>query len=348
MLRPAPDPLLLFARIAYPNLCYNNFMWKKQTNLQLRAQLKKAVERNQLLVAIVQAGGCQRCNFDDVRALDFHHRDPTKKKFHVSLAVKQGMALERLKEEMAKCDVLCANCHRMVESENRSGKIPPRPWESAPRLRFEGIPQELKISARAKKRDEETHFTDPITREFLWRQFKRCVEEQEDCWIWKSLCHDNHPRMLVFDKLRSASAVALAFTTGTLAWHCRTKTTCGNPLCVRPEHVEPRAPVTMAWGEINKTLNSRAEAINLALQDEEQRATLRRRFDKFVEVEESGHWAWVGGRIRDFPHFTLYGEPILAKRIALGLRSGHLPRKVKEICGIKHCMNPEHLEERSR
>jgi hypothetical protein len=46
--------------------------------------------------------------------LQFHHRDPTTKRFSLAGG---GIArsLERAREEAAKCVLLCANCHAEVE-----------------------------------------------------------------------------------------------------------------------------------------------------------------------------------------------------------------------------------------
>lgn len=60
-----------------------------------------------------RGGGCERCGYDEcVAALQFHHRDPNTKEFTIS---GRSWSLERLRPEVAKCDLLCANCHAEVE-----------------------------------------------------------------------------------------------------------------------------------------------------------------------------------------------------------------------------------------
>lgn len=54
---------------------------------------------------------CQKCNFTDIRCLDFHHKNPNEKSFGISLAVKNGMSESKILKEIAKCEVLCSNCH---------------------------------------------------------------------------------------------------------------------------------------------------------------------------------------------------------------------------------------------
>jgi 5-methylcytosine-specific restriction endonuclease McrA len=59
-------------------------------------------------------GVCLSCGESDWRCLEFHHRDPTDKSFTIAAAVGRQVPLEKLTEELAKCDLLCANCHAKV------------------------------------------------------------------------------------------------------------------------------------------------------------------------------------------------------------------------------------------
>ena len=54
--------------------------------------------------------GCAECGESDPTCLDFHHRDPGEKSFSISKKIKHSMA--KIMDEVAKCDILCANCHR--------------------------------------------------------------------------------------------------------------------------------------------------------------------------------------------------------------------------------------------
>lgn len=66
---------------------------------------------------------CSHCGERDVRVLDFHHLHG--KDMAISFMVNQGLSIERIKEEIGKCIVLCANCHRKVTAEElgwRKGK----------------------------------------------------------------------------------------------------------------------------------------------------------------------------------------------------------------------------------
>jgi 5-methylcytosine-specific restriction endonuclease McrA len=59
---------------------------------------------------------CMSCGYDKyIGALEFHHRDPSEKDPKWS----RGWNLTRLAQELDKCDILCANCHREAHAEMR-------------------------------------------------------------------------------------------------------------------------------------------------------------------------------------------------------------------------------------
>jgi len=65
---------------------------------------------------------CERCGYSRYpEVMEFHHPDPTKKDF--TIAYRMNWAIERLKIEVAKCQMLCANCHREVHVELRRNQL---------------------------------------------------------------------------------------------------------------------------------------------------------------------------------------------------------------------------------
>ena len=62
--------------------------------------------------------GCQKCAERHPACLHFHHRDPEHKSFEICDAL-LTRSLIIIKEEMQKCDVLCANCHAKLHFELR-------------------------------------------------------------------------------------------------------------------------------------------------------------------------------------------------------------------------------------
>lgn len=63
---------------------------------------------------------CSRCPEKREPCLDFHHVDPEQKRFEVKRMMKKGAcSFESLMEEVKKCIILCANCHRMHHWQER-------------------------------------------------------------------------------------------------------------------------------------------------------------------------------------------------------------------------------------
>lgn len=94
----------------------------KRTYQQRAEYLKKAVtaRRKKLKkMAIEYKGGkCIFCGYDKCNdALDFHHLDSKEKEFGLSV---RGLtrSWEKIKEELDKCILVCANCHRELHAEN--------------------------------------------------------------------------------------------------------------------------------------------------------------------------------------------------------------------------------------
>ncbi len=64
---------------------------------------------------------CKACGiYDEPCAMDYHHIDQTIKKFEIGAAVRGAagkVPLDLLKEEIEKCYLLCAPCHRKVHKD---------------------------------------------------------------------------------------------------------------------------------------------------------------------------------------------------------------------------------------
>ena len=60
-------------------------------------------------------GKCQRCGFKKAAALDFHHVWD-EKDYSISEMRRNGMDLDKIRAEIDKCILLCANCHRLEHS----------------------------------------------------------------------------------------------------------------------------------------------------------------------------------------------------------------------------------------
>ena len=54
---------------------------------------------------------CERCGFSNTYALHFHHKNPAHKVLAVGEMMGRKWGKDRILSEIAKCEVLCANCH---------------------------------------------------------------------------------------------------------------------------------------------------------------------------------------------------------------------------------------------
>ncbi len=89
--------------------------YKDRAESNKRAVAKR--RRKIRLLAIEQKGGaCSQCGYKKcIEALEFHHLDKARKEFGLS----QGgltRSWERVQKEIAKCILVCANCHREVHA----------------------------------------------------------------------------------------------------------------------------------------------------------------------------------------------------------------------------------------
>ncbi len=62
---------------------------------------------------------CQRCGENHPACLQFHHKDPAVKEIMVTDAIRRGWGRTRILAEVAKCEVLCANCHAKHHAAER-------------------------------------------------------------------------------------------------------------------------------------------------------------------------------------------------------------------------------------
>ena len=84
---------------------------------QREYSLSRAAERREWLANYKLERGCELCGFrEHAAALDFDHMDRDAKK--VGVGMMQMRAWSSIKAEVAKCRVLCANCHR-IESARK-------------------------------------------------------------------------------------------------------------------------------------------------------------------------------------------------------------------------------------
>lgn len=83
---------------------------KEQYRVRNEAQ---RIERRKVVLESKHCG-CNCCSETEPCCLEFHHLDPTQKDFAV--ADRSYANLDRLREEIRKCVVVCSNCHKKIHA----------------------------------------------------------------------------------------------------------------------------------------------------------------------------------------------------------------------------------------
>jgi 5-methylcytosine-specific restriction endonuclease McrA len=122
---PPAQPIVNFAirsrvrgiRQAVCKTCQNSY-GREHYQANRSAYIAKARARNaeqsrtnaDFLIEYLRNHPCVDCGESDIVVLEFdHQRDKT---LTISTLSREGYSLERLRQEIAKCEVVCANCHR--------------------------------------------------------------------------------------------------------------------------------------------------------------------------------------------------------------------------------------------
>lgn len=98
------------------NKDYNKEYWQKTK--EIRIKQKTITKKNRRFLAYdflrqyCLENPCEICKEDDYIVLEFDHLDRSTKRESISNLISKGLSLKVIKEELAKCRVLCANCHR--------------------------------------------------------------------------------------------------------------------------------------------------------------------------------------------------------------------------------------------
>lgn len=88
---------------------------KNREAIIVRAREFTVLNREKLREYIrqVKSQACMDCGVSYPSCvMDFDHRDSKEKESNVASMIARSVGLERLKKEIEKCDVVCANCHR--------------------------------------------------------------------------------------------------------------------------------------------------------------------------------------------------------------------------------------------
>lgn len=115
---------------------------------------------------------CCICGFNSFQeALEFHHVNPEEKSFGITDGTSATKALEKQLEEMKKCILVCANCHRGIHA----GHIQiPKNYKD---LYCEEVAQSLLTDLEQIKTGKK-HYCQRCGKEIATKEASYCV----DCW----------------------------------------------------------------------------------------------------------------------------------------------------------------------
>ena len=80
--------------------------------------VQKRRDKVKVMAVEYKGGKCEYCGYDKcIDALEFHHLDPSQKDFGIA-SKGYTRSWVSVKNELDKCIMLCANCHREEHSKN--------------------------------------------------------------------------------------------------------------------------------------------------------------------------------------------------------------------------------------
>ena len=96
---------------------------RNKTAIRKRAKAYQNEHRLSQKLQLLGGRVCQECGEGHPACLVFHHRDPSTKLFNFNAPDLVGHSATEIEEELAKCDVLCANCHRKLHWRQNRGDV---------------------------------------------------------------------------------------------------------------------------------------------------------------------------------------------------------------------------------
>lgn len=99
----------------------SEFYWKNKAHTKLNSKCKSCSNRRMTelrrdrytLIQDYKANkGCAICGDKRHWVLDLHHIDSDTKEQNISYMLRKNYSWTKIKTELDKCEVLCANCHR--------------------------------------------------------------------------------------------------------------------------------------------------------------------------------------------------------------------------------------------
>jgi hypothetical protein len=98
-------------RKSYYSAHYNKYRQEYRNRAKIRRE-KLKLEFRMNMLEYLSDKYCKDCGESDNRVLELDHIDPEQKLFSISQAVRLGYGWSDVIDEIKKCQILCANCHK--------------------------------------------------------------------------------------------------------------------------------------------------------------------------------------------------------------------------------------------
>lgn len=82
-----------------------------------RASKRMKLKRKSKYYRILSNSKCVDCGESRIACLQYDHKDPSTKLFTIADGVHDNVAWSKVVDEIAKCEVRCANCHAVRTAE---------------------------------------------------------------------------------------------------------------------------------------------------------------------------------------------------------------------------------------
>lgn len=104
-------------RTAWCRSCYRTYHQSRRA-INRAAKTAGAARARAHVLGVLRSSACRDCGLNDPVVLEFDHVQP--KRSTVAKLVGDAATIKRLNEEIARCEVVCVNCHRR-RTANRGG-----------------------------------------------------------------------------------------------------------------------------------------------------------------------------------------------------------------------------------
>lgn len=102
---------------------YSQHYTKYGDEYRARARVNRLKTREFLhekILEYLKGKSCSICGQTDIRTFEFDHINPESKSFGIANGIRYGRKWDTILDEIAKCRVLCANCHKIHTANQRS------------------------------------------------------------------------------------------------------------------------------------------------------------------------------------------------------------------------------------